>query len=118
MKNRIKTFRQSLGLSQAEFGKRLRLAKTTVCGYETGIKPIPERTVQSICSIFPVNSQWLINGTGEMLRTSGVDPHDFFKKRYRFTDADCEIIDKYRDLSEEKRKMVKHFINAILDEEI
>lgn len=64
MNNRIKEIRKKLGLSQEEFGKRLRVTKTSISKIEAGINNPSDQTIKLICSEFNVNEEWLCTGAG------------------------------------------------------
>lgn len=66
MNERIKKIRKSLGLSQTEFGARIRVKQTSIAGYETGIRVPRDSTISLICREFHVNEEWLRTGQGEM----------------------------------------------------
>ncbi|MBR0282701.1 MAG: helix-turn-helix transcriptional regulator [Oscillibacter sp.] len=62
---RIKKVRKTLDLTQAEFGKRIRLKGNSIALIEGG-RNTSEQTIFSICKEFNVNEQWLRLGEGEM----------------------------------------------------
>lgn len=66
MKDRIKTLRKQLGMTQQEFADRLGIRRNNVAKYETGENSPSEAVVSLICKTFNVNEGWLRNGTGEM----------------------------------------------------
>ena len=63
---RIKTFRKSLGLTQAEFGGRVGIVQGHLTGIESGKKSITEKTIKVISSVFSLSENWLRTGEGEM----------------------------------------------------
>lgn len=67
MKERIKTLRKSLKLTQQSFAESLNIGKSTVEAYEYGRSNIPERTIKDICRIYGVSEEWLRTGSGDML---------------------------------------------------
>ena len=66
MKERIKTIRKNLGLTQSEFGAKVGVKGNTITGYETGIRSPSDAVIFSICREFNVNEDWLRSGIGEM----------------------------------------------------
>lgn len=65
MNTRIKELRNTLNLSQKEFGNAIGL-KSSISEIENKKAPITERTIIAICNIFNVNEEWLRSGKGEM----------------------------------------------------
>ena len=67
--NGIRTLRKDLGLTQAEFAKKLNISRSNLAAIETERVALTERTINDICRVFKVNRDWLITGTGEMYQT-------------------------------------------------
>lgn len=66
MNDRIKKLRQTLGLSQDEFGRRLGVTRGAVTNIELKkVEPKP-LFVDLICREFNVSEDWLRTGEGEM----------------------------------------------------
>ncbi len=66
MKERIKTLRKALNLTQKEFGKRIGVKPNTIGTYEIGRNEPIDAVVSLICREFDVNETWLRTGEGEM----------------------------------------------------
>lgn len=64
MKERLKMLRETLGLSQDEFGKRIGSARNTIANYELGRRNPSNTTVMAICKEFGVSEVWLRTGEG------------------------------------------------------
>ena len=69
---RIKILRNALNLTQAEFGRKLGIARNTIASYEIGRREPMEQTIKSICREYGVEYIWLTQGVGEMF-SSGDD---------------------------------------------
>lgn len=68
MNERIKKLRQTLGLSQDEFGRRLGVTRGAVTNIELNkVEPKP-LFVDLICREFNVSEEWLRTGEGEMFQ--------------------------------------------------
>lgn len=64
MKDRIRTIRKNMKLSQTEFGAEIGCSQTAVAKYEGG-QVVPDKPVRMlICSKFNVNEAWLETGEG------------------------------------------------------
>jgi len=64
---RIRELRKSLGLTQAEFSRRIGTVQGHLTGLENGKKTVTKKTVIVICATYGVSEKWLESGVGEML---------------------------------------------------
>jgi transcriptional regulator with XRE-family HTH domain len=85
IRERIKTLRKSLGISQSELARRLGVTSSSISLIESGKNAVTETMLKSICFILNVNDKWLRGGSGEM----------FLDK----TDREDELLQKFRKLS-------------------
>lgn len=67
MKNRLKTLRDALNLTQQEFADRLGVKRGTISNYELGRNEPIDAVISLICREFRVSEEWLRVGTGQML---------------------------------------------------
>jgi transcriptional regulator with XRE-family HTH domain len=63
---RIMEVRKAAGLSQQEFGDRIKISRTHVGSIEKNQRTINDRLINLICITFDVNEQWLRTGKGAM----------------------------------------------------
>jgi transcriptional regulator with XRE-family HTH domain len=63
---RILEVRRAAGLSQTEFGERIKVSRTHVGSLEKGQRTINDRLINLICMTFGVNETWLRTGRGAM----------------------------------------------------
>ena len=77
MNTRIKELRNTLKLSQREFGSIIGL-RSSISEIENGKAPITERTIISICSKFSVNEEWLRFGEGQIFIEEDKKYNEFF----------------------------------------
>lgn len=73
IRDRIKIVRESLGLSQAEFGEKLSLERSAISLIERKQRNATERCIKDICREFSVDYMWLTTGDGEMFVESDDD---------------------------------------------
>jgi len=66
IKDRVKTLRKALKLSQEEFGKRIYVSQSLLTEIESGNRKINNRTIQLIVSEYNINKDWLLTGNGDM----------------------------------------------------
>lgn len=73
MNSRLLQIRNFYNLTQEEFGNKLGLKKSSISLYESGKRDLTPQTIKLICREFPINAEWLVNGTGEMLNVNDDD---------------------------------------------
>ncbi|MDR1643676.1 MAG: helix-turn-helix domain-containing protein [Clostridiales bacterium] len=66
---RLKKIRLTVGLTQSDMADRIGTKKSAYSHYETGIRPLPESVAATICRIFYINEEWLLEGKGEMINS-------------------------------------------------
>lgn len=66
VKERIKTLRKELGLSQDAFAEKLGLTKNYISLVENGNRNLSEQSIKVLCSTLDVNEEWLRTGKGKM----------------------------------------------------
>lgn len=66
MKDRIKSLRKALDMTQQEFADKIGLKRNSVASYEIGKNYPMDTVIKSICREFNVNEEWLRTGEGEM----------------------------------------------------
>lgn len=65
---RLRLFRDTLGLSQRKFAISLGVSGGTIGSIESGISEPSRKFLQTISDRYDINSDWLLNGHGEMHR--------------------------------------------------
>ena len=66
MNNRIRELRKALGMTQEEFGAKVKLRPSTITNYEIGTRTPSPALISAICQAYGVNEHWLRTGEGEM----------------------------------------------------
>lgn len=112
MKERIKTLRKELKLSQEKFAEAIGLARNSVTQIEMGTRNPGDRTIADIVRVFNVNETWLRTGEGDMFNPQSRedeiaqlaavtlrDSPDSFRNRVihmlvNATDEELEVLDK------------------------
>ena len=64
--NRMKAVRETLNLSQREFGEKLGVSRDVISNIEYGRVPPKKLLLQHMCQQYKVNEHWLETGEGEM----------------------------------------------------
>lgn len=65
MKDRIRTIRKELNLTQKDFAARIGTSQNVLANYETGRRNPSASVINNICKTFRVNETWLRTGKGE-----------------------------------------------------
>lgn len=76
LSNRIKVLRETLKLSQREFGEKLGVSRDVISNIEYNRVPPKELLLRHICELYHVNQHWLETGEGEMFNG---DPDEISK---------------------------------------
>lgn len=66
MHKRIKELRNTLGLTQQQFGEKLGVSRDVISNIEGNRAKIRPTFLKHLCSFYHVNEQWLIDGTGSI----------------------------------------------------
>ena len=70
---RFKEIRQALNMTQKEFGEKLNLKPNTIAVIESGRRGFSSSTLLRLGTVFDVNPDWLLCGTGEMFMPHTLD---------------------------------------------
>ena len=119
---RIKLLRKTLKLSQTDFGKNLGVSRDVINNIDRStVEPKP-LLLEHICSVYNVNPDWLMHGTGEMflerdtedeiadfLSQLTVDDDESIRKRFilalsKFDGDDWKTVEKFLDAFTQKEK--------------
>jgi len=74
VKDRVKTLRKALKLSQRDFGNRIYASQSLLTEIESGKRKINDRIIQLIVSEYNVNKDWLLTGNGDIFSVPLPDP--------------------------------------------
>ena len=78
MIHRLKEVRKALGFNQTNFAKQLGITQTAYSMIENGNRPLADKYIKVICSVFNVSENWLRNGKGVMFLSSPYEK-DFYE---------------------------------------
>lgn len=74
--DRLRSLRESKGMTQADLGQRIGLSQTSVAQIETGVTAMPRRgTLLKICEFFNVSEVWLRTGSEPFFPGSETSVH-------------------------------------------
>lgn len=120
---RIKTLRQTLGMSQTDFGRKIGVTRSVLSNLDLGITTLQDPLLSLVCSVFNVRREWLETGSGEMFEQPDTeapfynavgsisnDEPDSFRKRFvvalaELDDAELDAMERFiRSLLGETKK--------------
>lgn len=114
MNNRIKKIRETLNLTQEEFGKKIGTARNTIANYESGNRKPSNAIITSICREFDINEEWLRYGIGDMEIDTDINFGEICAD-IGINDLKAkEAIKKYYYLSENDKKLWWKFMERFL----
>ena len=90
--NRIRELRQANGWTQAQLGKRIGVAKTTITGYEREDRQPTPATIHALCDLFGCTADYLLGRSPSPWPV--ISPED------------AAVLDAYHELPLEIRKAV------------
>lgn len=110
MKDRIKSIRHTLGLTQQKFADRLGVKGNTISQYESGRNAPVDSVISLICREFNVNEDWLRTGKGDMFAPESAIDLGEYAKRHGMTRLETEILKAYLELAPDVREsLLQHF---------
>jgi transcriptional regulator with XRE-family HTH domain len=106
MKERLRQIRKVLGLSQAEFGKKIGMSNVAVSYMELGRTALSEQNIRLICLSFGVREEWFRTGRGDMLDEEAA-----------LSAGEKRLIEVFRRLSPAARRMLIEYGEKLLADE-
>lgn len=112
---RIRYLRKDvLKLNQTDFAKSIGMKQTGLSYIEKDNSTIKEQVAKTICMVFNVNEDWLLNGNEPIFVEPDTFSLDDFVKQRGATDLELQIVKLYFDLDADTRKMlVSHFRSGL-----
>ena len=101
-------------MTQQEFAKRIGVKRNTIGQYEIGRNEPIDTVINLICREFNVNEKWLRNGEGEMFNPAPTDTLDQLAKKYRLSNADYVMIEKFVNLRPEVRQNIYDYFREVV----
>lgn len=113
LSERISYIIENLGMTKTAFAERLNVSQAFVSQLCSGAKQPSERTLMDICREFRVNYLWLTEDKGDMFTTTPKSVVDELAEDFKLDDIDKKIIEKYLELSDSQRAVIKEYIKSI-----
>jgi len=119
---KIKAVRDSLSLTQTDFGNKIGLKQNTVVQLEKGQRAVTDRTIILISQTFGVNEDWLRNGNGEMFNENDDTVIAAVVDEYKLDSFDEIILKAYIESPPEVRagfgSFIKRFSRYVLENDV
>lgn len=110
---RVKIVRKKLNLTLDRFGGKLGVGKTAISKIEKGENNLTEQMMLSICREFRVNYYWLTEGEDPMFIGTPANVVEEIAEDYNLDEYDKKIIEKYLELPEDQRLVIKKYLKSI-----
>lgn len=115
---RVRFLRKTLGLTMDQLGNVLGLKYNSVQQIETGENSLTTLNALAICREFNVNQEWLLNGTGDIFKSTDEIVENFFYNLINNTpDSDFKkrFILRIASADAETRQVLSKLMNFHLD---
>ena len=116
---KIKELRESLNLSQEEFGKSIGLSKSGISNIEKGIRKVRDNYIELICTKYNISKEWLTTGDKHAKEAHLFESFVSYLKSLEYT-YDCqidEILDSYEQEEYDGSTLSKDGITATFTQE-
>lgn len=117
MNERLKSVRQSKGLTQQQFADTLNVSRNYIALMEIGQRIPSDRTISDICEKFGVNEVWLRTGVGKMMkpRTKDEQLAKIFASVQVSDDERTRLIKAFASLPEEAYPQIYKWFMQIVE---
>lgn len=109
---RIAELRNSLGLSQSEFARRLEMTAPAINRIESGAVKPSARTINTISKTFGVSLIWLQKGVGEML-VPGIDQNSTTNETTTWKDEAFIQLKNHNETLKQEIEWLKNLVNKM-----
>ena len=115
MNKRLKEIRKHFGLTQQELADKLSVNFNSVSQWERGVSNITDRVVNQICTLFNINKEWFVNGTGDMLNKSEDEKYvESFCESNGLSELEKGILMQYIKIpKDEREKLINYFFSSM-----
>lgn len=114
--DRIKELRQTLKMTQTEFGEKLGVSKGVIVNLELSRVEVKDLMVNLICRTFKVNTLWLEKGEGEMFSDVSDVLIDEIADQFNLSPKVKKTVANYLKLPPEEQQIIIELLSKIVDE--
>ena len=114
--NRVRILRDTLGLTQSDFGEKVGVSKDVMANIECHrLKTAPHiNFFKLICKTFNVRNEWLFDGQGEMFdRQSESSLINKLQDEFNLTTTEIDLLETYLEMEEKDRQVFANFLNNL-----
>lgn len=112
--DRFKEIRQDHGLSQEELGIKIGLSKSGISNIENGTRNVTNKHIKLLCSAFPINEEWLRNGTEPKTIETPSSIMENLKKEFGLDEFAYNLVYEYLKLEPKQRDAVRNFFYKVV----
>ncbi len=106
-------------MTQEEFGKELGRTKRSVIFYEKGERSIDIAVIKLLQEKFNINSDWLVNGTGDMILNNNSNKNDINDENIKSLSITYNLPQKFLklvfQLNQNELERVEGYIEALIE---
>lgn len=113
--DRIAFYLKSQRMTKVAFAATLKVDQSYVTRLVTGERQPSTRLIEDMCEKFGINSDWLVNGEGEMFSTSSNNTLDIIAKKYSDSPSFRQLLDVYASLDRAEQDEVEHYIMLLAE---
>ncbi len=113
--DRVREFRESIGLSRKEFGEKVGVSQDVINNIERGRAKAYEPVLRLIHIVYGVSRHWLDTGEGDCMAPDDGDAQtiDAIARAYRQGAVFRAVMDAYLAMSEQDRAVLDNFIKNL-----
>lgn len=109
--SRLNQLIDTLELSNAEFGRRIGVSRSSVSLWTNGINVPSETTIREICRQFNVDYNWLKFGKFEMFLKTPATFMKTVKEKFELTEAETALVVAFLESDKNTRTSIITFMN-------
>jgi transcriptional regulator with XRE-family HTH domain len=113
---RIKYLRETMDMTQKEFGEKLGVGRDVISNIELERVPIKEYLIKLICNTYYVSEDWITMGNGEMFDTKDSLVRVVMKNIRNISPKEEKFLTEYFQLPLEYREAFMNLLTKIAKE--
>lgn len=114
LREKLKTVRETLKMSQREFARELDVSFTLVNLIEKGEKEITTKTLRKLVENLGVSEDWLRTGKEPMFIDREKRAMDFLQKEYKLSSQELELAKSWFKLPKGEREIINRAVSFLM----